>query len=182
MENEEKAERLIELVKKAIAGLPPQPHDVRTHEHFEQCDKCREWRRAEEASFEKIESEEGMMSGELGILMFMAMADKANILAGSPPHSHSESLSAGEKVSGGPPEWLVKELALGLEWFANAKAAMLPVANVLGKAIENGELPIPEHRQTHKSHEEILACDICQDWERRRDAILGKTLGRKPEE
>jgi predicted anti-sigma-YlaC factor YlaD len=38
-------------VKKAIAGLP-QPHDVRTREHFEQCDECRAWRHAVEASFE----------------------------------------------------------------------------------------------------------------------------------
>ena len=44
---------------------------------------------------------------------------------------------------------------------------MLPVSNVLEKAINDGELEIPEHRQTHKSHEEFLACDICQDWERR---------------
>jgi hypothetical protein len=79
------------LVKKAIAGLP-QPHDVRTREHFEQCYECRAWRHAVEASF---------------------------------------------------------------------------------------ELPIPEHRQTHKSHEEFLACDICQGWERRRDAILEKALGSK---
>jgi hypothetical protein len=43
MENEKKAERLIEMVKKAIAGLP-QPHDVRTREHFENCDECSEWR------------------------------------------------------------------------------------------------------------------------------------------
>jgi predicted anti-sigma-YlaC factor YlaD len=78
-------------VKKAIAGLP-QPHDVRTREHFEQCDECRAWRHAVEASF---------------------------------------------------------------------------------------ELPIPEHRQTHKSHEEFLACDIWQGWERRRDAILEKALGSK---
>ena len=54
MENEEKAAQLIELVKKAYAGLP-QPHDVRTREHYEQCDECREWRRAVENSFEKIE-------------------------------------------------------------------------------------------------------------------------------
>jgi len=86
MENEEKAKRLIELVKKAIAGVPPQPHDVRTREHFEQCDECREWRRAQEASFEKIETEEGMMGGELGIPMLMALATRANTLAGSPPH------------------------------------------------------------------------------------------------
>ena len=174
MENEEKAARLIELVKKALAGLPPQPHDVRTPEHFEQCDECREWRHAQEASFEKIESEEGMMSGELGILMLMALASKANTLAGSP---RPFSLAALEKLSGGPPGGLVKELALGLEWAANSKAAMLPVANVLEKAIRDGELEIPEHRQTHKSHEEFLACDICQGWERRRDAILEKALG-----
>jgi hypothetical protein len=76
MENEEKATRLIELVKKAIASLP-QPHDVRTREHFEQCDECREWRRAVEDSFEKIETNEGMRSGELGMLMFMAVVEKA---------------------------------------------------------------------------------------------------------
>lgn len=181
MDNEEKARRLIDLVKKAEAGMPPQPHDVRTHEHFEQCAECREWRRAQEASLEKIESDEGMMSGELGMLMFMAMADKLSIRAGSPSHSHSESLTSVEKASGDLPESLVKKLASGLEWAANAKAAMLPVANVLGKAINDGELPIPEHRQTHKSHEEFLACEICQDWEKRRDAILEKALGRKPE-
>jgi hypothetical protein len=43
---------------------------------------------------------------------------------------------------------MVNELALGLEWAANAKAAMLPVANVLEKAIRDGELEIPEHRQS----------------------------------
>jgi hypothetical protein len=76
---------------------------------------------------------------------------------------------------------MVKELAFGLEWAASAKAAMLPAANALGKAIEDGELEIPEHRQTHKSQEELLACDICQDWKRRRDAILEKALGSKPD-
>ena len=75
----------------------------------------------------------------------------------------------------------MKELALGLEWTANTKAAMLPVSNVLEKAMRDGELEIPEHRQRHKSQEELLACDICQGWERRRDAILEKALGpRKP--
>ena len=34
-------------------------------EHFEWCDECREWRRAQEASIEEIEKQEGMMSGEL---------------------------------------------------------------------------------------------------------------------
>ena len=69
MENEEKAALLIELVKKARAGMPPRPHEVRTPEHGQECIECREWSRALEASFEKIETEEGMMSGELGILM-----------------------------------------------------------------------------------------------------------------
>jgi hypothetical protein len=81
----------------------------------------------------------------------------------------------------GPPGGLVKELALGLKWAANSKAAMLPVADVLEKAIRDGELEIPEHRQTHKSHEELLACEICQDWKRRRDTILVKALGCKPD-
>jgi hypothetical protein len=179
MQNEEKAARLIELVKKAYAGLPPQPHDVRTPEHLAQCDECRQRQRAQEASFEEIEKQEGMMSGEVGILMFMALASKANTLAGSP---RPFSLTALEKLSGGAPGGLVKELAQGLEWAANTKAAMLPVSNVLEKAINDGELEIPEHRQTHKSHEEFLVCDICQDWEKRRDAILEKALGpRKPD-
>ena len=69
MENEEKAALLIELVKKARAGMPPRPHEVRTPEHGQECIECREWSRALEASFEKIETEEGKMSGELGILM-----------------------------------------------------------------------------------------------------------------
>jgi hypothetical protein len=85
MENEEKAKRLIELVNKARAGMPPRPHEVRTPEHFEQCDECREWGRAQEASLEKIEREAGMTSGELRILMFMARAIKANDLAGPGP-------------------------------------------------------------------------------------------------
>ena len=63
-ENEEKAARLIELVKKSRAAMPPRPHDVRTPEHFAQCDECRQWQRAREASFEEIEKQEGMMSGE----------------------------------------------------------------------------------------------------------------------
>lgn len=95
MENEEKAERLIEPVKKVIAGLP-QPHDVRTREHFENCDECRQWRRAVEASFEEIEKEEGMMSGGLGMLMFMALAKKANALttlAGSSTQKGTVSFS-----------------------------------------------------------------------------------------
>ncbi len=199
MENEEKAARLIEQVKKAYAGLPPQPHDVRTHEHFEQCDECRQWQRAVEASLEEIEKQEGMMSGDMGILMFMARAIKANDLAGPRPHSHSGSLeeleqcpecqewhktydATWEGAFAAPPEETAKELAFGLEWYANAKVARLPAMNVLGKAINEGELPVPEHRQTHKSQDELLACDICQGWERRRDAILEKALGpRKPE-
>lgn len=177
MEKEEKAARLIELVKKARAGMPPRPHDVRPPEHGQECIECREWSRALEASFEKIESEEGMMSGELGMLLFMALASKANTLSGSEP----QSFAGWEKIAAVPPKDLVKELALGLEWAANTKAAMLPVANVLEKTIRDGELEIPEHRQTHKSYEEFKACDICQDWERRRDAILEKALGpRKP--
>jgi hypothetical protein len=179
MENEVKGERLIELVKKARAGMPPRPHEVRTPEHGQECIECREWGRALEASFEKIEEEEGMISGTLGMLMFMALAVKANPLSGPEPYS----VAAWAKIAGGPHEDLVKELALGLEWAANAKAAMLPVSNVLEKAINDGELEIPEHRQTHKSHEEFLACDICQGWERRRDAILEKALGpRKPDD
>jgi hypothetical protein len=89
MENEEKAARLIELVKKARAGMPPRPRDIRTPEHNQQCIECREWNRALEARFEKIETEEGMMSGELGMLVFMAVASKANDLAGPRPHPHS---------------------------------------------------------------------------------------------
>jgi hypothetical protein len=183
MEKEENAARLIELVKRTIASLP-QPHDVRTREHHEQCDECREWRRAVENSFEKIEGEEGMMSGELGMLMFMALTEQASDLAtltGSPPYSRSLSLAALERLLDGSPEGLVKELARGLEWAANTKAAMLSVSNVLEKAIRDGELEIPGHRQTHKSRKELLACDICQDWKRRRDAILGKALGSKPD-
>jgi hypothetical protein len=76
---------------------------------------------------------------------------------------------------------MAKELAFGLERAANANAAMLPVANVLEKAIGDGELEISEHRQRHKSQEELLTCDICEDWKRRRDAILEKALGRKPD-
>jgi hypothetical protein len=198
MENEEKAARLIELVKKARAGMPPRPHDIRTPEHNQQCIECREWNRALEARFEKIETEEGMMSGELGMLVFMAVASKANDLAGPRPHPHSGSLEelkqcpecqewektyhgTWERTFSAPPEYPVKEFALGLEWAANTKAMMLPVSNVLEKAINDGELEIPEHRQTHKSQEELLACDICQDWERRRDAIVKKGLGSKPD-
>jgi hypothetical protein len=100
--------------------------------------------------------------------MFMAVAAKANALSGSEPHS----FAGWEKISAGPPEDLVKEFALGLVWAANTKAAMLSVSNVLEKAMNDGELEIPEHRQAHKSRKEFLACDICQSWERRRDAIL----------
>jgi hypothetical protein len=57
----------------------------------------------------------------------------------------------------------VKELALGLEWTANTKAKMHPAMNALEEAMKSGELPIPEHRNTHKSQEELLVCDICQD-------------------
>jgi len=192
-ENEEKAARLIELVKESRADMPPRPHDVRTPDHFAQCDECRQWQRAREASFEEIEKQEGMMSGELGMLLFMAWASKANDLAGPRPHPHHGALqelkqcpecqewhktydATWERTFSTPPEEMVKEFALGLEWAANTKAAMLPVANVLEEATRDGELEIPEHRQTHKSHEEFLACDICQDWKKRRDAILEKAL------
>jgi hypothetical protein len=193
----ENRERLRELLKKALADAPPRPHDVRTREHYEQCVECREWSRAVDASFAKVEREEGMVQGQLGALIFVARATKANALAGPRPHSHSESLqelkqcpecqeweraqaAAWEKVWGVPAEELLNgELAFDPECFTKMKAAMLPAMEVLKKALESGELPLSpgEHRQTHKSQEELLACDVCRGWEKRRDAILEKALG-----
>jgi hypothetical protein len=71
------------------------------------------------------------------------------------------------------------KLAFDPERLTKMKAAMFPATDVLRKAIESGELPLQpgEHRQTHKSQEELLACDICQGWEQRRDAILEKNFG-----
>jgi hypothetical protein len=61
----ENRERLRELLKKARAGAPPRPHDVRTREHYEQCVECREWSRAVDGRFAKVEREEGMIQGQL---------------------------------------------------------------------------------------------------------------------
>jgi hypothetical protein len=188
--NEEKTERLIELFKKARAGAPPRPHDDRTREHYEQCVPCREWKRALEASLERIEREEGMMSGELATIMFVAMAAKVEALVGPRPegHAHRESLEElkqcpecqkQEKARAAawenppPPEEMVKELALGLEWAANRRAAVLAATDALKNAIESGDLPHPpEHMRTHKSQQEMLACDICNLWARRHNAIV----------
>lgn len=92
--NEEKTERLIELYKKARAGAPPRPHDDHTREHYKQCVECREWDRAVDASFQKVEREEGMISGELRTIIFLAMATKVEALVGPRPaeHAHRASL------------------------------------------------------------------------------------------
>src|SRR5271167_2198095 len=92
--NEEKTERLIEICKKARAGAPPRPHDDHTREHYKQCVPCREWERALDASLERIEREEGMISGELVAIRFLAMARKVEALMEPRPagHAHSASL------------------------------------------------------------------------------------------
>jgi hypothetical protein len=193
--NEEKAERLIELCKKVRAGAPPRPHDDRTREHYEQCVPCREWERARDASFQKIETEEGMIPGGLMAIRFLAMATKVEALMEprSAGHGHSSReeikqcpecqkqdkarAAAWERVSRTPPEEMVKEIGVGLEWVANAKAAMLPVIDASKNAVESGDLPHPpEHMRTHKSQQEMLACDICNAWLRRRDAIVKDAL------
>ena len=175
--NEEGAERLRELVKKARAGAPPRPHDVRTHEHFEQCVECQEWGRVLEASIEKVETEAGMIPGELSALLLIALATKANALAGPPPAGHLHAASfeerkqcpecqewdkahtaAFEKLRDSSPEELLQgELAFDPDYFTKMREAMLPVMDVMKKAIESGELPLPpsEHRQTHRSSQEL---------------------------
>lgn len=180
--NEEKTERLIELYKKACAGAPPRPHDDHTREYYKQCAPCREWERAQEAILERIEREEGMIPGELIAIRFFAMATKVNALLEPRPAGHEQVKAwetAWEKMIYNPPplEEMVKELAFGLKWFAKSKAAMLPVIDALKNAIESGDLPHPpEHLRTHKSQKEMLACDICNDWLRRRDAIVKDAL------
>jgi hypothetical protein len=193
--NEEKAERLIERFKKARAEAPPRPHDDHTREHYEQCVPCREWERAREASLETIETEEGMIKGGLMAIRFIAMATKVEALMEPRPAGHAHSsreeikqcpecqkqdkarAAAWERVSKTPPEEMVKEIGVGLEWAANAKAAMLPVIDALKKAAESGDLPDPpEHMRTHKSQKEMLACDICNGWIKRRDAIVKDAL------
>jgi hypothetical protein len=87
--------------------------------------------------------------------------------------------AAWEKMLYNPPplEEMVKELAFGLEWVANAKAPLLSAMDALKNAIESGDLPHPpEHMHTHKSQKESLACDICHGWIKRRDAIMQQAL------
>jgi len=197
--NEEKTERLIELYKKARAGAPPRPHDDHTREHYKQCVECREWDRAVDASFQKVEREEGMISGELRTIIFLAMATKVEALVGPRPaeHAHRASLeelrqcpecqkqdkvraAAWEKMQYNPPplEELLKGASTSvLEWGANAKAWVLAATEALKNAIESGDLPqSPEHMHTHKSKEEFLACDTCHAWIKRRDAIVKDAL------
>jgi hypothetical protein len=127
-------------------------------EEWGNCAECQGWAHAVDASFEKLCESAGLtITGkEAQAILFMDSARKADAL--------------------------VKPWPFDLfEWFARTKAAMLPIADVLKKAIESGELPLPpgEHRQSHKSQEEFLACDVCQGWEKRRDAIVEKALGRQ---
>ena len=130
-------------------------------------------------------------------IRFLAMATKVEALMEPRPAGHAHSASgeerrqcpecqkqefkaraaAWERVSRTPPEEMVKEIGVGLEWVANAKAAMLPVIDALKNAVESGDLPHPpEHMRTHKSQKEMLACDICNAWLRRRDAIVKDAL------
>jgi hypothetical protein len=200
--NEEKAERLIELYKKVCAGAPPRPHDDHPREHYKECVPCREWESAQVAILERIEREEGMIPGELIAIRFLAMATKVNALLERPAgHAHRESLeelkqcpecqkqvkaweAAWEKMLYNPPplEEMVKELGFGLEWAANARAAMLPAIDALKNALESGDLPQPpeQHMRTHKSQKEMLACDICHGWIKRSDAIVKDALPPPP--
>jgi hypothetical protein len=195
--NEEKAERLRGLVKKARAAFGPRPHGAWTREHYEQCVECQKWSRVRDGSFEKVERDEGMIPGELRATLLMALGTKANALAGPPPEGHAhipsgeeqkqcpecqewdKALAAAfEKLSNIPPEELLTgESGFDPECFTKMKAAMLPSTEAVEKAIESGDLPLPpEHMHTHKSQEEFLACDICHGWIKRRDAIFQEAL------
>lgn len=167
-------ERVIEILKKVRAG------------------DFQEWDRELNASLQKFEKE-----GEL-MVSLMTLETKANALAGPPPaHVHESGeerkqcpecqewnkvfAAAYEKLSSNPPplEELNGEVALFSEWFTRAKAAMLPGVDALKEAIKSGDLPLPpEHLGTHKSQEEVLACDICHGWIRRRDAIAQEAFDR----
>ncbi len=172
--SEEKTERGIEILKKMRAG------------------ECPEWDRELNASLEKFEKE-----GE-PLVSLMALETKANALAGPPPaHAHESGeerkqcpecqewnkafAAAYEKLSSNSPspEELKVEVAPFSEWFTRAKAVMLPGVEALKNALESGDLPQPpEHMLmgTHKSQKEMLACDICNGWLRRRDAIVKEAL------
>jgi hypothetical protein len=128
--------------------------------------------------------------------MFVAMAAKVGALVGPRPagHAHNASLEelkqcpecqkqdkARAAAWDNPPplEEMVKEIGIGLEWLANAKAAMLPAIDALKNALESGDLPQPpEHMlmRTHKSQKEMWACDICNVWLKRQDAIFKGAL------
>ena len=179
-------------MKKVRAEAPPRPHDEdRTREHNAQCAECGKWNHAMYASLEKLGEEEGMISGELNAILQMTHATKANALAGSPPaHAHgsgeerkhcpecqewNKALAAAyEKLRNVTPEELLAgEQTFDPETFTKMKAAMLPGMDALKEAMESGDLPLPpEHLRTHKSQKEVLACDICHGWIRRRDAIF----------
>jgi len=175
--SEEKTERMIELFKKVRAG------------------DFQEWDRALDASYEKVEKEGEPLALSL---MTMGKASEASALAGPPPaHAHESGeerkqcpecqewnkafAAAYEKLSSNPPtlEELKKAEAFFFEWFTRAKAVMLPGIDALKEGIKSGELPLPpEHllRSTHKSQKELLECDICHGWIRRRDAIFKEAL------
>jgi hypothetical protein len=177
--NEEKMERVIGILKKVSVG------------------DFQEWDHELNASLQEFEKESELL------FSLMTLETNANALAGLPPaHAHESGeerkqcpecqewnkvfAAAYEKLSSNPQplEELKGEVALFSEWFTRAKAAMLPGVDALKKAIKSGDLPLPpEHLGTHKSQEEVLACDICHGWIRRRDAIMQEALGhRKSEE